>query len=53
MSKNCVQPGFEPGSRDYRSDALTTRPLNQPRWQRGNLKGLIVDSSWETLTHFL
>ena len=35
MSENVVQPGIEPGSPDYRSDALTTRPLNQPRWQRG------------------
>ena len=31
MSENVVQPGIEPGSPDYRSDALTTRPLNQPR----------------------
>ena len=25
MSENVVQPGIEPGSPDYRSDALTTR----------------------------
>ena len=44
MSENVVQPGIEPGSPDYRSDALTTRPLNQPRTHA---------SSWETLfTHF-
>ena len=40
MSENVVQPGIEPGSPDYRSDALTTRPLNQPRWQRGYFKAL-------------
>ena len=34
MSENVVQPGIEPGSPDYRSDALTTRPLNQPRMLR-------------------
>ena len=54
MSENVVQPGVEPGSPDYRSDALTTRPLNQPRWQRGYFKALSVAGSWETLfTHFL
>ena len=52
MSENVVQPGVEPGSPDYRSDALTTRPLNQPRWQRGYFKALSVAGSWETLfTH--
>ena len=29
-----AQPGIEPGSPDYRSDALTTQPLNQPHWER-------------------
>ena len=37
MSENVVQPGIEPGSPDYRSDALTTRPLNQPRMLRGSV----------------
>ena len=37
MSENVVQPGIEPGSPDYRSDALTTRPLNQPRMLRVNM----------------
>ena len=31
MSENVVQPGIEPGSPDYRSDALTTRPLLDDR----------------------
>ena len=30
LSENVAQPGIEPGSPDYRSDALTTQPLNQP-----------------------
>ena len=38
MSENVVQPGIEPGSPDYRSDALTTRPLNQPRMLRVSFK---------------
>ena len=29
-SENVVQPRIEPGSLGYRSDCLTTRPLNQP-----------------------
>ena len=33
LSENVAQPGIEPGSPDYRSDALTTQPLNQPRWE--------------------
>ena len=40
MSENVVQPGIEPGSPDYRSDALTTRPLNQPRMLRVSFKAL-------------
>ena len=32
MGENVVHPGIEPGSPEYRSDALTTRPLNQPHW---------------------
>ena len=33
LSENVAQPGIEPGSPDYRSDALTTQPLNQPHWE--------------------
>ena len=40
MSENVVQPGIEPGSPDYRSDAITTRPLNQPRMLRVSFKAL-------------
>ena len=29
MSENVVQPGIEPGSPDYRSDALTTDEMRQ------------------------
>ena len=40
MSENVVQPGIEPGSPENWSDALTTRTLNQPRWQRDYFKAL-------------
>ena len=42
MSENVVQPGIEPGSPDYRSDALTTRPLNQPRMLRGSSEVILI-----------
>ena len=45
MSENVVQPGIEPGSPDYRSDALTTRPLNQPRMLRVHCKQCLPGAS--------
>ena len=40
MSEDVVQPGIEPESPDNRSDALTTRPLKQPRMLRVSFKAL-------------
>ena len=45
-----VQPGIEPGSPGYRSDALiTTKPLDQPHNQP-NWKDLYMASSEENRT---
>ena len=58
-SENVAQPGIEPGSPDYRSDALTTQPLNQPHWEHILLYntytvfGLEMVRSEETISHIL
>ena len=64
LSENVAQPGIEPGSPDYRSDALTTQPLNQPHWghillgthitvQHIHSFGLEMVMSEETISHIL
>ena len=35
-----IQPGFEPGSSEFRSDALTNEPLELWHWSRGSKDGI-------------